>query len=351
MSIPTFRSINQNQLAWHSELAGDRLEWLYLDGCMENGYTYDMLFASKMEMAENIVGPEKKDLPLIDCHITNPEGKTQRAAVAFPIEELSLEPWGVRIGQNSLTGSLTPDGQPSGYSVRVVHDDFGIDITAKAVVTGIKFVEEEHGYMFYDPATNFAVGYWPLIPRAEIEGTLTFHGQTVPVKGLGWCERQVGNEVFAGWISKWLWGHGWAGDYTVLWTSVASTAATQYRHWSPMVLWKGSDIILSTHNVAHNVERYEIDPEIGMPYPAIETVHATEGNVELNAMVSPRTIIMRELMTENPGTSPEKPGCYFRQHSDFDMEIRRLDRLEQIRGTLIRESGWIDQLFPVPGKS
>lgn len=353
MSTLTFRSISKNQLAWHPQLAGNTREWLYLDGVMANGYKYDLLFASKMEMAENIVGFEKKELPLIMCQITNPEGETHRVAAAFPIEELSLsmEPWGVKIGENTLTGALTSEGEPSGYHVKVAHDDFGVDITAKAVALGIKFVEEEHGYMFYDPATNFAVGYWPLIPRAEIEGTLTFHGQTVPVKGLGWCERQVGNEAFAGWISKWLWGHGWAGDYTVFWMSIASTEATQYRHMSPAVVWKGNDIVLCTHNAAHSAERYEIDPEIGMPFPTIETVHATDGNVELNVMVLPGTILFRQLMTNNPGTSPEKPGSYFRQHSDFDMEIRRLDRIEKIRGTLIREAGWIEQLFPVPGRS
>jgi hypothetical protein len=351
-STLTFRSINKNQLRWHPELAGDVREWLNLDGCMENGYKYELLLAASMEMGDNIVGPEKGDWPLVDCHVTNPEGETHRVAAAFPIKELSYEePWGVKIGENSLTGSLTPEGEPAGYRVKVALDDIGIDITAKAVALGVKFVEDDHGYMFHDPATNLAIGYWPLITRAEIEGTLTFHGQAMPVKGLGWCERQVGNLGFAGWLSKWLWGHGWAGDYTALWNTTASTAVTQYRHFSPMVVWKGGDIILSTHNVALRAERYEIDPEIGMPYPTIETLRATEGNVEVSAMILPGTILERDLMTKNPGTSPEKPGCYFRHYSDFDMEIRRLDRVEQVRGTCIRESGWIEQLFPVPGRS
>ena len=81
---------------------------------------------------------------------------------------------------------------------------------------GVRFVEEDHGCMFYDPTTKMAIGWCPLIPRAEIEGTLTFKGEKVPVVGLGYCERQPGNKAFAGWISRWFCGHFNTGDYTAI---------------------------------------------------------------------------------------------------------------------------------------
>jgi len=72
--------------------------------------------------------------------------------------------------------------------VEVAHEDIGIDIEAKAVALSVRFVEEDHGCIFCDPTTKMAIGWWPLIPRAEIEATLTFKGEKVPVMRLGYCE-------------------------------------------------------------------------------------------------------------------------------------------------------------------
>jgi hypothetical protein len=349
-SALTFRSISKNHLGWHSDLGGDLREWLYLDGWMDNGYKYSLVLASKMEMGENVVGPEKADWPLVDCQVISPEGVMQRVAKAFPIEKLKTKPWGVSIGNNVFRGSLTPDGLPAGYRVKVAAGDLGIDITAEAICTGTRFVEEEHGYMYYDPTTNVGVGWWPLVPGAKVQGTLTYRGSKIPVAGFGYCERQVGNEAFAGWISHWFWGHMWAGDYTAIWSYTTAPESMQYRHFSPLVLWKGNDIILSTHNLALEAANFELDPEIGMPYPTAETLHATEANVEMTALILRGITTERDLMVNNPGTSPENPGCYFRQYSDIDIEIRRLDRLEQIRGKCVHEAGWITRWFPVPGR-
>ena len=42
--------------------------------------------------------------------------------------------------------------------MKVAHEDIGIDIEVKAVALGVRFVKEDHGYMFYDPTTNIAIG-------------------------------------------------------------------------------------------------------------------------------------------------------------------------------------------------
>ena len=176
-SALTFRSISKNHLGWHSDLGGDLREWLYMDGWMDNGYRYSLVLASKMEMGENVVGPEKRDWPLIDFQVISPEGVIQRVAKAFPIEKLKTKPWGVRIGDNAFRGSLGLDGLPTGYTIKVAVGDVGIDITAKAICTGVRFVEEEHGYMYYDPTTNIGVGWWPLVPGAEFKGHLRIRGR------------------------------------------------------------------------------------------------------------------------------------------------------------------------------
>lgn len=346
-----FRSLRKSDLAWHLELGGDAREWLYLDGATESGYAYSLLLARKMENAEEIVGPDKAHLPLVELRIMTPQGVLHHAVSAFPIEEFRPEePWGVRIGQNTLQGSLTADGQPAGYHVKVSLGDIGIDVTAKAAVVGMRFVLDDHGYMYYDPGSNMAVGDWPLIPRGDFKGNLTVQGQRIPVTGMGYCERQAGNVPFAAWISHWFFGHFYAGEYTAQWADQACTELMQYRHFRPLVLWKGSDVILSTHNLAFCAEHFELDSEIRMPYPTAETLCAAEGSTVLTALIRSGRIMERDLNTNWAGTSAERPGCYFRQVSDVEVEIMRCDKVEQVRGKSIHEFGWLVPWFPVPGR-
>ena len=354
MAANTFRSINKNQLGWHSDMGGDVLEWLHMDGWMDNGYYYNSTLASKLDMAENAVGSEKKDWPIVALLITSPEGEIKQVYKAFPAEEFKAEPWGVTIGNNVFKGLLTPDGLPAGYQVKLDIDDVGIDITAKAICTGVRFVEDEHGYVYYDPTTNTGAGWWPLVPRASVEGTITFQGKkTKKTAGLGYCERQLGNRQgwkMNEWISHWFWGHFWAGDYTAIWTYAAGSEMLQYRPFSPLVLWKGSDIILCTNNLSLSPDKFELDDVTGCAYPTIETIHATQGNIELLGLVQPPKLSERYQMFNLPGQTLENAGCCFRGVSDIDVEITRLDRLEQMRGKCMYEHGQITRWIPVPRK-
>ena len=89
----TFRSIGKFHCDWHFELndKGKYWDWLWLDGWTEQGYWYGLTLAWRMEMMEHRVGYEKKDWPLIDLLITNPEGKTHRAVRSFPREQFKVE--------------------------------------------------------------------------------------------------------------------------------------------------------------------------------------------------------------------------------------------------------------------
>jgi len=349
----TFTTVSKTNLAWHLELksGGPYWDWLWFDGWTEQGYWYGLTMAYRMENMAHIVGEDKKDWPLIDCLITSREGVTHRVAKSFPVEEFKEgEPWGVTIGDNYCIGSMGPDGKPTGYRVKIDMDGVGLDFTAKAVALGMQFVEAEHGYTFHHPKRNLGVGWWPLIVRSEIEGTFTFQGKPVKVKGLAYVERQLGNISFAGMMPHWFWGHFYAGDYTGIWTDSTSPAAARHRHFSPFVLYKGSDPILSTHNLCLHPEEFVLDEINGMPYPTTETLHATEGNVEMTAQIHPGVIIERELLIDVPGTSftAENPGGYFRQYCDVDVQIRRWDQVEELKGSCQREFGWMTQWFPIP---
>ena len=354
MAAYTFRSINKNQLGWHSDMGGDVLEWLFADGWMDNGYKYNFLFSSKLDTAENVVGPEKKDWPIVALLITSPEGETKHIYKAFPPEEFKAEEtWGATIGNNVFRGLLTPDGMPAGYQVKIDLDDVGLDITAKAICTGVRLVEEEHGYIYYDPTENIGVRWWPLVPRASIEGTITFQGKKIPAAGLGYVERQLGNnqgKKMSEWVSHWFWQHFYAGDYTAVYTYAAASEMLQYRPLSPLILWKGSDIILCTHNLSLSPDKFELDDVTGCAYPTIETIHATQGNIELLGLVQPPTLFERYQMLNLPGQTLENAGCILRGFSDIDVEITRLDKLELMRGKCMYEHGQITRWTPIPRK-
>jgi len=338
------RSLNESHMGWHTEMGGSPVEWLYVDGWTDDGYKFGVTMASKVDFGDILVG-EEGDWPFVMCTVTNPDGETVHHMNVFPADQFKEEkPWGATIENNSLKGSITSDGQPSGYHMKTFFDGIDIDITATAVCAGVRFVEEEHGYMFYDQAKDIGVGWWPLIPRASVEGTITFKGKESQVSGIAHCERQLGNKEglsMADWLSHWFWGHCWAGDYTSLWVYAAGPENKRYRPFSPLVLWKGSDIILSTTACSLSPERFEIDNESGRYYPVAETIHASEGNTELLALASTHTLNERMLLPDN-----DVFHC-LRGFGNIDLEIRRFDKLEEIKGIGFYEQGQIIEWLPV----
>jgi hypothetical protein len=183
-------------------------------------------------------------------------------------------------------------------------------------------------------------------------GTMTYQGQTANIKGLSYVERQLGNVMFWGLMPHWSYGHFFAGDYTAVWIDNTS-AGPGYRHFSPFVLFKGQHPILSTHNLNLHMEKFVLDKEHGnMPYPPIETLHATEGHTELTSQTEPGHIVAWEYVTELPGTdvSEANPVGYHRQYGPINVQIRRWDKVEQVRGVVLREFDWMTEWFPFPRK-
>ena len=171
METYAVKNLNKSQLGWHSKMGGVVLEWLFMDGWMDNGYKYGVTLASRVDRGDVLFGEERGNWPFVMAFVTNPDGETVMGMNVFPIEQYKEEkPWGITVGNNILKGSLTRDGQPAGYNMKVTFDDIGIDITAKAECTGIRFIEKEHGYMFYDPIKDIGVGWWPLarLPHFEV---------------------------------------------------------------------------------------------------------------------------------------------------------------------------------------
>ena len=326
----TFRKINSSNLGWHWDLGeGENREnfadWLEFDGQLEGGYEYSggLNIGIIPHLKEE---GERRFWPSAHLSISTPDGKRREVDEFYPPKDVETEIFGGVWGPNTFKGKLGPDGQPEGYHLKISIGDIGADLTARAVNTGLVFTDEEHGYSYYSPTKKTALGWWPLVPRAEVEGTLTIDGKPVKVKGLGYVERQLTNmptSFGGGGQTWWTWGHFYCGDYTAIWTDSASSEHFGYRHFTPFVLWKGGDIVLSTFQFTSYVEKFGIEPELGYLYPVVESLKASDGNVEFRAQILPgRVTGIMKLVTTG--------GTYVRQMSPLRMQLRRWDEVEEV---------------------
>ena len=347
----TFRRITKGNLAWHPELreregAQNYSEWLWLDGQLEGGYQYSLSLSAGRPggVAEAVESAGERGRPSVSLHILTPEGKVHHGSEVYPPEAFKPELFGGTWGdKNVFKGKLKPDGMPEGYDLKVSVGDVGVDITARAVAIGLQFSDEEHGYSYYHPLKNIALGWWPLVPRAEVEGTLTIEGKPIKVSGLAYVERQLTNmpaSFGGGGQAWWTWGHFYAGDYTAVWTDSAASEHYQHRHFSPFGLWKGSELVLSTFQFTCYVEQFGIEPELGNIYPVVESLRASDGNVELRAQLLPGKINDRIKL------GPRRQGVYTRQYCDVNMQLRRWDEVEEASGTAVHEFGAGEHWFP-----
>ena len=154
----TFRKIDTNQLRWHPELGeGDNYhnfgDWLYFDCQLEGGYTC----AAELMMGRpsGFVYPELGDKiqwPWIEMEISTPNGESYHGEEVFSPESFKHDIFhGAWDDRNIFKGRLGSDGMPEGYELRLSIGDIGVDLTAKAVSTGIVCSDEEHGYSYFNP--------------------------------------------------------------------------------------------------------------------------------------------------------------------------------------------------------
>jgi len=345
----TFRNIDNGVLGWHLDLGeGDAIddygEWLWLDAQLEDGYQFSLgLFRNfpptyrpttwyKAKWGDR---PEVGRWPAVDLHIKTPDGKLHRSTEVYPPESFKPAPWGVTISHSTYTGKFNSQtGRPESYHISASVGNLGVDFNARVIATGVVFSDEEHGYTYYHPIKKRALGWWPLIPRAEIEGTIIIEGNTVKAKGLAFCERQLWNLPVIGpsGQSWWFWGHFFADDYTAVWTDSAASEHFKYRHFSPFVLWKGGDVVLSTFNFAGYAEKFGLDPD-GIPYPEVVSLKASDGNREMTAQLVNGKILTRL-------------ESYVRQCCEVHMQLKHWGETKEIHGESIHEWGCSPDWFP-----
>ncbi|ABW12106.1 hypothetical protein Franean1_2680 [Parafrankia sp. EAN1pec] len=336
------RPVGRDELRWHDELPADPaslVDLFWLDGDLENGYQIGIGLIRCRPLADG--------LPAVTIKILPPDGDVLEVNETFEPEDFDGDAFGGRWGdRNRIVGEFDANGRPTGYRLVLSVGGIEVDVACRAVCTGAKFVDASPGYTAYDPVQRHAAGWWPLIPRATSTGHITVRGLPVDGTGAFHLERQVSSFPLGGSDGEksaqsiWTWGHFYAGDYTAVWTDSGASAQFGYRHFTPFLLWRGSELVLSTFAFASYVERFTINPRTGLAMPAVTTLKAADGGTEFFArLLSPRN--SEHVVLNN------KPGSlYSRQLSEVQARLDGPGGTERLTGRAVHEWGTQAGNFP-----
>jgi hypothetical protein len=335
-----FRPIGPDEVRWHDELPWHpgMADLFWLDGELDNGYQLGI----GLLRSRPLVG----GLPGITIKILTPDGEVFEVDETFTAEEFTGTAFGGSWGENQLVGQIDDDGRPVGYRLILAVGNITLDVTCDGVCVGSKFVDSSPGFTTFDESTGSAAGWWPLLPKSTSSGTLTIGDTVLDASGAFHIERQVTTFPLAGSAGEksaqsiWTWGHFYAGEYTAIWTDSGASEHFGYHHFTPFLLWRGNELVLSTFAFASYVERFTINPVTGLALPVVTTLKASDGETDFFArLIEPRNFEHVELNN--------KPGSiYCRQLSQVSARIETTDGVERAGGTAIHEWGTQAGNFP-----
>ena len=338
-----FKNISNEILRWHPELGeGENqenyFEYMWFDAPLQGADgVYYLRISPFSSVVKGSHGAETGGLPGLGFDLLLPNGECLDSFIIYDPREYEALPFGGIWGTNAFTGTVTDDGFLDSFEIKMNIEGVGIDLKARTVANGLQFVEADHGYTYYHPVKKRALGWWPLAPRADVEGILTIGGKEIRVKGPSYLDRQLGNlpTAFGGsGQAWWTWGHFWAGDYTGTFTDSAPTAKYKYRHFSPFMLWKGSELVLATFDFTGYVEQFSVDETSGKFYPKVQSQKARDGSVEFTSQIT------NGILVEPTTTSLEETTRYVRQFADITMQLNRFGGIEEeISGKIVAEFG------------
>ncbi|KAF0111766.1 MAG: hypothetical protein FD147_568 [Chloroflexi bacterium] len=304
---------------WEDGLRTDtgpgNFEWWYFDAHFDDGSTVVIVYHTKPLLLRT--GPLK---PMIAITITRPDGQKLSS---FPIYrpgqfEAEKDQCDIRIGPSRVHGDLHR------YELHAE----GSNLSADLVFTGqVPPWRPGSGFNYYNEELTRFFAWLPSIPFGHVEGTLTYDGQTRPVRGTGYHDHNWGNIGLNEVLSHWYWGRAHLGDYTLIFANVVAADSYNNQVFPVFLLAKGSRVLtddgrfltLQKGEEQTHISRKTFPGRLDFYWQRdIETIHL--------AIRKPRIIESTSMLTGLPGwkrslarlfTNP----YYFRFEADLELSV------------------------------
>lgn len=340
--VRAFRPITPAELAWQTDLGvgdPDYVELWWLDVALDNGWQLGIgLYRSR---------PYDGGRPAITVNLLRPGQEYLEVHSSFEPEEFEALPFGGRWGaDNELVGEVCAAGDPVSFRLRLDVGGVRMRLSGSVVCAGVKFTTASPGFTHYRPDTGTAVGWWPVAPRTDVSGRVWVEDTAVDVRGRMHTEKQLSSLPLAGGSrtrsaqSIWTWGHFTCGDYTGVWTDSAASEQLGFRHFTPFVLYRGGEPVLSTFAFASYVERFRVEPATGLPRPEVVTLKAAAGDHEFFARLTGGRV------SDQFELNGEAGAYYCRQVGAIDAELYHWGRVTKLAGEVVHEWGTQAGNFP-----
>ncbi len=305
--------------ASHIYTAGDYYEWWYVDCSFDNGYHMVLTFHYRNHFLDPII-------PTTQLMIYHPDGKqTARFAMWKPEETYAGPDWcDLRMGDSWLR-----DLGGGTYELSMVIKGAGARLTLKNVVPGWKLGT---GFLYKNEENGKVAGWVVPVPYAEVEGELFLKEGAIAVKGAAYHDHNWGNMRMHEFCSSWYWGRIHHGDYCLdyAWVMPRDPQAPIY---SPLLIARGSEIVLSTNKIHTELGNMARDPRTGQEYA--QSLVITTDNLGVKMRLAIDTTRLVETMQLPKAV--EWDQFYFRFLGDYRMDIEIDGKKDTVRGEMLHE--------------
>jgi len=192
-------------------------EWWYFDAHFEDGSTVVIVYATKP-----ITSPGDPLRPNLSLTITRPDGTKLARFPYLPADQFSAaaEKCDVRLGP-----SWARQGEADGrwtYQLHAEADDLAAELTFSGLVPPWR---PGAGKTYFGDYEHY-FAWLPAIPFGTVTGSLSYDGQTHPVRGTGYHDHNWGNVPLPSVLDHWTWGRAHLGEYSLIF--VEQIAAKRY---------------------------------------------------------------------------------------------------------------------------
>ena len=232
-------------------------EWWYFDARCEDGHA----------VVCGLMDPDtwkfSKTKSLMWLHVYLPDGTFYNNHVNIPRTQFraSTRECDVELAGNRIKGKY-PE-----YRVDLEHGDFAAHLIFKSLLPGWALGTGQ--MMFGYPSHPLAFGWLVPQPRAAVEGTLSYPGNTVEVRGEGYHDHNWGNFPSSVMIQRWHWGRLMNADtgITMLFADVIAGKSCGNVHIPMLLVARGERAVLETLRMEWYFQDYGMDEYGIQAYP------------------------------------------------------------------------------------